>query len=155
LTLNENYLKVIPILKEHSVVTHGDLDQLNVIWNKKEVPFLIDWESAKKMNPTYEIVRTSLRFSGVGTDDFSLSIYTHMLHAYKKHDGLLNNNHIEAALHALSSGTINRLLYNIELASASDSSEERNRACNEIEGVLMSINIKQSQALISQLLKIK
>lgn len=153
LTLNESYLAVIPILKEHSVVTHGDLDQLNIIWSKTDLSALIDWESAKKMNPTYEIVRTSLRFSGGGADNFSLAIYTDMLHTYERHGGLLNKNHIEAALHALFGGTINWILYNIETACASDFSEEKNRACNEIEGIMMSL--VQSQALISQLLKIK
>lgn len=155
LTLNENYQKVIPTLKEHSVVTHCDLDQLNVIWDKKGEPFLLDWESAKKMNPTYEIVRTSLRFRGVGTDHFSLALYTNILRTYEKYGGLLNKNHIEAALQALSSGTINWLLYNIEIACTSEVSEEKNKACKEIEEIIMPMNITRSQALISELLKIK
>lgn len=153
LTLNANYLEVIPLLKEYSVITHGDIDPLNVIWNKTGEPSLIDWESAKKMNPTFEIVRTSLRFSGGGTDNFSQSIYTNMLHTYERNGGLLNKNHIEAALHALYGGVINWMLYKIEFACTSDFSEERNKVCNEMEGFLMTV--ERLQALISQLLKIK
>jgi hypothetical protein len=152
-TLNEKYLAAIPILKEHSVVTHGDLDQLNVIWSNANQPHLIDWESAKRMNPTQEIVRTSLRFSGVGTDNSKLPLYNNMLQIYKKHGGLLNQNHIEAALHALSGGTINWLLYHIESVCTRDIPEEKYRVCSEIEGVLMSI--MPSPPLFSQLLKIR
>lgn len=52
LSVNDNYLAAIPEFKEHTVVTHGDLDQLNVLWNKAGQPILIDWESARKLNPT-------------------------------------------------------------------------------------------------------
>jgi len=60
LSMNESYLSVIPLLLEDTVVTHGDLDQLNILWDKADQPIIIDWESVRKLNPTREIVRASL-----------------------------------------------------------------------------------------------
>lgn len=72
LSVNDSYLAVIQLLKEDVVVTHGDVDQLNVLWDKKDRPILIDWESVRKINPTREIVRTSLGWAGIGNEKFSL-----------------------------------------------------------------------------------
>jgi Ser/Thr protein kinase RdoA (MazF antagonist) len=107
LSVNDSYLATIPVLKEHTVVTHGDLDQLNVLWDKADQPILIDWESARKLNPTREIVRTSLNWSGIGTEDFSLPIYTHMLRTYNQLSGILHINFFNAALNVFFGSMIN------------------------------------------------
>jgi Ser/Thr protein kinase RdoA (MazF antagonist) len=41
-TANEYYLNAIPILKQHLVVSHGDLDPKNVLWDVDNNPILID-----------------------------------------------------------------------------------------------------------------
>lgn len=46
------------ILSEQTVVGHGDLDPKNVLWDDRQEPFLVDWECARKINPTYEILNT-------------------------------------------------------------------------------------------------
>lgn len=151
LTANDSYLAAIPFLKEDTVVTHGDLDQLNVIWNKADEAILIDWESTRKMNPTREIVRTSLGWAGIGNENFSLPTYTRMLHSYNKSGGMLNINQINAALHSVFGSMINWLLYNIEISCTNNVLEEKEVAVKEINSVIMEI--VRLKKLIPTLLK--
>lgn len=152
LSVNESYLAAIPALKEHTVVTHGDLDQLNVLWDKAGQPILIDWESARKLNPTREIVRTSLSWSGIGSENFSLPIYTHMLRTYNQSNGILHINLLNAALNVFFGSMINWLLYNIEPACSGDAPEERDTAIKEVNSTVLMI--ERLNMLIPTLLKI-
>jgi len=147
LTVNDSYLAVIPVLSENTVVTHGDLDQNNILWDKAGQPILIDWESAKKMNPTREIVRTSLSWGGD-----SLSIYTLMLRTYIKSGGILNKNLIDAALHAVFGSMVNWMLFNIEIVCTSDIKEKQDAGIEEIKQVLAAM--VKLKILIPDLLKI-
>lgn len=152
LSLNNKYVDVIPILLENTVVTHGDLNQLNVLWDKADQPILIDWESARKLNPTREIVRACLGWSGVGKNDFSLSIYTQMLRTYIKSGGKLNPTHIHAAFYSSIGSMVHWLLYNIEIACTSDDTKTSNTAIKEVNGVITAIT--QFDILVPDLLKI-
>jgi aminoglycoside phosphotransferase (APT) family kinase protein len=147
----DSYLALIPLLLEHTVVTHGDLNQLNVLWDKADQPILIDWESARKLNPTREIVRASLDWSGIGTENFSLPIYAHVLRTYIKSGGVLNKNHVNAALYSLVGSMVNWMLYNIELACTSDVFSERNTATEQVNWAVMTV--LRFRVLIPDLLK--
>ena len=138
LTVNKKYQDAIPVLKEESVITHGDMDRLNILWQGDE-PKLIDWESARKMNPTHDMIRTSLGWSRVGLEHFSYEIYNKMLEAYKKSGGVLNKQHIEPALTAGFGSMIHWMLYNLDIACTSDSNVEKNTACEQIESVIQSV----------------
>jgi len=150
-TVNKKYHDAIPVLKAESVITHGDMDRLNIIWQGDE-PKIIDWESARKMNPTHDVIRTSLGWSRVGLEQFSFDIYNKMLQTYKKSGGLLNKQHIEPALQAGFGSMIHWMIYNIEIACMSDSDVEKNRACEQIESVMSSM--MKLQDMIPQLLKV-
>lgn len=152
LSVNDSYLEAIPVLKEHTIVTHGDLDQLNVLWNKADQPILIDWESARKLNPTREIVRTSLNWSGIGSENFSLPIFAHMLRTYNQSSSILNITFLNAALNVFFGSMINWMLYNIEPACGSDAPEERDTAIKEVNSTVLMI--KRLNLLIPTLLKI-
>jgi hypothetical protein len=128
------------------------LDQLNVLWDKENRPILIDWESARKLNPTREIVRTSLDWSGIGSENFSLPIYTHMLQTYNKSGGILNGDLLEAALNVFFGSMINWVLYNIKSACDSGISEEKDTAITEVNGTVSMI--ERLYLLIPALLKI-
>ena len=150
LSMNESYLAIIPLLLEDTVITHGDLDQLNVLWDKADQPFLIDWESARKLNPTREIVRTSLNWSGIGAEDFSLPLYASMLNTYTKSGGKLNINHVNAALYSMVGSMVNWMLYNIELACTSDVPSTINTATEEIVWAVRTM--KKFKKLVPDLL---
>jgi thiamine kinase-like enzyme len=153
LSANDSYQAVIPLLKENTVITHGDLDPLNVLWNKEDQPILIDWESARRLNSTRDIVRTSLSWSGcMSTENAALQMYARMLRAYNESGGILNMKHMDASLHSLFGSQINWLLYNIELSCTSDISEERKTAENEINSVLLAM--RKLEIKIPDLLKI-
>ena len=139
LSINNSYMSKISILQEELVLTHGDLDQLNVIWDKTHNPFLIDWESVKKMNRTRDIVRTSLNWSGLGQKNFSLFTYLQMLYAYKKLGGNLNKEHVEAALYSIFGNMINWIIYNIELLSLKQTKTSQEVEILEIDWTLTSM----------------
>lgn len=139
LSLNDSYQNIIPQLLEDPLVTHGYLDQLNVLWDKNEQPILVDWESVRKLNPTREIIRTSLNWSGIGTEDSSLPIYIRMLETYVKSGGILNISHMNAALHSVFGSAINWMLYNIELICTSVVQKERDTAEEEVNSALSSM----------------
>lgn len=40
--INTAYQQTLPLLKRKSVVSHGDLDQKNVLWDCNDTPILID-----------------------------------------------------------------------------------------------------------------
>jgi hypothetical protein len=121
------------------------------LWDKNDQPILVDWESARKLNPTREIVRASLDWSGISTEYFS-PIYIRMLETYIKSGGTLNTNHVNAALHSLFGSAINWMLYNIEIACTSVVQEEKDMAAKEMNGALNSM--MRLQILIPDLLEI-
>ncbi len=140
LSMNDRYHTVIHILKEDTVITHGDLDQLNVLWDKSGQPFLIDWESTRRMNPTRDIIRTSLSwscFNSMSSDDPSFSLYGTMLTTYHQACGMLNKNHIDAALNSVVGSLVFWMLYNINIACTSSILEERDIAVKEVNEVLI------------------
>lgn len=150
LSMNDNYLAIIPLLLEDTIITHGDLDQLNILWDKADHPILIDWESTRRLNPTREIVRASLGWSGIGAEDFSLPLYANMLNTYTKSGGKLNVNHVNAALYSMVGSMVNWMLYNIEIACTSDAPSTRNTATEEVVWAVMSM--KRLKKLLPDLL---
>ncbi len=110
---NKAYVEAIPILKQHLVISHGDLDPKNVLWDVHDNPILIDWESARLINPTYEIINTSLDFS-----NNNQGLFIHMIEEYKKSGSILKD--IETAFAGALGNWINWLSFNIKRSSSSD-----------------------------------
>ncbi|MDP1603841.1 MAG: phosphotransferase [Legionella sp.] len=123
LLANSAYQQAISVLKKHVVVSHGDLDQKNVLWDENDRPVLIDWESARQLNPVYEIVNASLDWSGI-TTEFNPDLFTKMLKAYKKAGGSIDQLSYEASFYGVLGNWINWLVYNIERSCTSDLSEQ-------------------------------
>ena len=136
LDMNDRYLSVISILKGKNVITHGDIFPHNVIWKGADQPYLIDWEAIKKWNPTREAIRTCIAWGRVGNEPLSLSLFELMLKTYIKLGGLLEKNHIEAALNGIYGSTINWLLYNINLVCDNNGGNRNDAAINEINSCL-------------------
>jgi thiamine kinase-like enzyme len=74
LSANQAYQSAIPILKKYIIVSHGDLDQKNVLWGSSNNPILIDLESTCKINPTYDIINTAFYWIGI-TSNFDESLF--------------------------------------------------------------------------------
>jgi thiamine kinase-like enzyme len=112
LIANEACHNAMPTLHSHIIVSHGDLDQKNVLWNRDNNPILIDWESARKINPTYDIINTAFYWSGI-TSNFDKDLFFKMIEAYQKAGGVINKEHVVAAIYG-SFSWIGWLLYNIQ-----------------------------------------
>lgn len=79
---NNLYKQAIPVLNDNLRVTHRDLHHTNVLWDK-DVPWIIDWESAGLMNPMMEIVGYSLEWAGIIVNHtINKPILESLLHAY-------------------------------------------------------------------------
>ena len=135
---NTIYQDTIPLLKEQIVVSHGDLDQKNVLWDKNNNPILIDWECARKLNPTHEIVNAGLDWSGI-TSSFNKDIFIKMMRAYRTSSGHLDKNILQAAFNAVLGNWINWMVYNIERACTAQESEQKTLGIEQVNQVLKTI----------------
>ncbi len=142
LEINESYLGSIEILKKYTAIGHGDLDQKNVLWTDKNKPLLIDWESARKLNPTYEIVNAALDWSGI-TTDLKIDLFHKMLTSYSQSSGLIEKRMVEAAFYGVMGNWINWMVYNI------------NRAVNQTDLEQKNIGIEQVMQVLPTILRVK
>ncbi len=69
------------------VVSHGDLDQKNVLW-KDDTPYLIDWESAGLVSPALEVIGAALSWSGQTIGPPNQAVFAALLHEYCRHADL-------------------------------------------------------------------
>lgn len=141
LKVNEAYQASIPILKQHVVVSHGDLDQKNILWDQDQI-ILIDWESARKLNPTYEIINASLDWSGITTGTFDKELFIKMMHGYCNEGGKINLDHLHAAFHGALGNWVNWMLYNVK------------RSCTTQEPELKALSIEQVNIVLSTITRL-
>ncbi len=137
LAANELYQKAIPALKTHIIVSHGDLDQKNVLWDIDNNPILIDWESACKVNPTYDIINTAFYWSGI-TSNFDKHLFFKMIETYQKSGGVINKDHVIAAIYGAFSW-IGWLVYNIERSCVPGDSEHKTMGIEQVNQTLATI----------------
>lgn len=138
LAINTAYQNTLPQLKQHIVVSHGDLDQKNVLWDEKGSPIVIDWECTRKLNPTYEIVNACLDWSGI-TTHFNRSLFVKMMQAYSTAGGSLDKGLLEAAFNAVLGNWINWMVYNIKRACIEQDCEQKTLGIEQVNQVLKTI----------------
>jgi len=126
LDMNQHYCNSIEVLKKHTVIGHGDLDQKNVLWTEKKEPLLIDWESARQLNPTYEIVNVALDWSGITTINFNINLFHKILNSYADSGGIINKKTLNAAFYGVIGNWINWMVYNIHRSINSSDTEQIN-----------------------------
>lgn len=138
LAVNDDYQNAILILRMHVVVSHGDLDQKNVLWDEMGNPILIDWESAHKLNPTYEIVNASLDWSGI-TTDFDSKLFIKMIEAYQDAGGIIDKRSFEASFYGVLGNWINWMVYNIERACTANTQEQKDLGVEQVNQTIATI----------------
>lgn len=146
LIANEDYIEAIPYLKQNLVISHGDLDPKNVLWDSQNNPHLIDWESARLLKSTYEIINTSLDFCDIA-DNFNQELFIIMLKAY----GTLNKNEIKYVFAGVLGNWINWLVYNAN-RSFSEDEETKKLGADQVQKT-MNIILKV-QNLMPRLIEI-
>ena len=114
----------LPVIARRQVISHGDLDQKNVLWDAGGNPVLIDWESAHRLNPTYEVILEALDWSGI-TAEFDSMLFTQFVGAYTEAGGTVRRDIIEAALHYILGEWLGWLMYNVGRLVNLDDGEQR------------------------------
>lgn len=136
LKANQAFIDAVSVLGKNVVVSHGDLDPKNVLWDDNENPFLIDWESARRLNPTYEIVNASLDWSGI-TTHFDKTIFVKMIEAYQNEKGAFNRNEYEASFYGVLGNWLHWMVFNIKRSI--ENSEKKEQAVLQVEQTLATI----------------
>lgn len=79
------------LLASDMVISHGDLDSKNVMWNKDN-PMIIDWESAGYINPMKDLIDTAIYWSENETGNIDKERFLAFIGEYKKKYGTLQAN---------------------------------------------------------------
>lgn len=111
--INDQYQKAVPLFKNIAVVTHADLDQKNVLWDEQNNPILIDWESLRAINPTYEFLIAALDWSGATAGKLNEEIFLAMFGSYKKAGGKIDLAMLNANFYGIPGNCISWIVYNI------------------------------------------
>lgn len=138
--INEAYQQHIPLLQKTSIVSHGDFDQKNILWDVNANPILIDWESARKINPTQEIISVALDWSGI-TTHLQKELFVEMIRSYLTAGGTIDQKDVHAAFWGILGNWLNWLLYNIQRSLNPDPKklEEKEFSIEHIPQVLKTI----------------
>ncbi len=154
LSLNQKYLEAIPSLKKQSVISHGDLDPKNVLWAAEDQPILIDWESARRLNPTHEIINACLDWSGISLDNnFNQNLFFKMLAAYQNAGRVLDQNLLEPACYAVAGNWIHWMVFNMQRFCETQDSEVLSLSSEQVSQTLRTIVFLENliPALISKI----
>ena len=140
LMLNQKYLDSIPHLKKQSVISHGDLDPKNVLWDAEDQPILIDWESARRLNPTHEIINACFDWSGISLENnFNKNLFFKILEAYQKAGSALDQNLLAPTFYAVAGNWIHWMIFNIQRFCETQDSEVLNLSAEQVSQTLRTI----------------
>lgn len=138
LDVNDKYEKTIPLLNQFLVISHGDLDIKNVLWDNDNNPILIDWEAARVTNPTYEMLIAALDWSGITAGSMRDDIFLAMIKAYKNAGGVVSLDNLQAISRAIPGYCVDWLVYNIK-RSLKNIPEEKNMGLEQVNQTLQTI----------------
>lgn len=114
------------ILTKNMVISHGDLDPKNVMWDGY-TPYIIDWEAAGYVNPYQELLEVVNYWADDGKGSLNKDYFDAIIEAYERHINLRNVawDNVFAGSYA---GMLGWLAYNVKRAlgiEASDDAEIR------------------------------
>ena len=138
IAIKDAYVRSVEPLKQHVVMTHGDLDQKNVLWDEHNQPILIDWEAATFVNPTYDLINTALNWCGIITEQFDQALFVRMIEAYETAGGVIHYALLSAAFDG-ACGWIHWMVYNIERACVLGESEQKTIGIEQVNQTLATL----------------
>jgi Ser/Thr protein kinase RdoA (MazF antagonist) len=131
-------VSAVRVLEKHVVISHGDMDQKNVLWDAAGQPVIIDWESARKLNPTFECVLEALDWSGI-TSRFDSSLFRKFISAYRKEGGMIEGEAIHESFDCILGDWLNWLMYNVGRACDLEDVEQRLLGAEQVDFALSTI----------------
>ena len=144
LEIAQRYSAAIPVLDQHRVISHGDLDQKNVLWDDAGRPLLIDWESARPLNPTHELLQTALEWSGISRQ-FNPQLLRAFLRAYQQGGGVIESECVEPALHHVIGDWLIWLMYVVDRSAIAADPLKRKRGADQFDLVFQTLMRLQDQ----------
>jgi Ser/Thr protein kinase RdoA (MazF antagonist) len=144
LQIAQRYTKAALVLDQHCVMSHGDLDQKNVLWDAAGKPLVIDWESARPLNPTSELLQTGLEWSGI-TGQFDSNMFEAFLGEYQQAGGVIEFRFVEPALHALLGDWLIWLMYVVDRSASASNPVKRKRGADQFDLVFQTLLRLQQQ----------
>ena len=132
-------------LATHQVISHGDLDHKNILWDGEGLPLLIDWESARRLNPSYELLLEALDWGGI-TAHFDPKPFKTILQAYVDAGGVIVEDLIPAASDAIQGAWVSWLLYNVGRAVGLKDTHQRAIGSSQVDLVLSALLRMEKQA---------
>jgi thiamine kinase-like enzyme len=144
LKIANSYTAAMPVLDQHCVISHGDLDQKNVLWDDTGNPLVIDWESARPLNPTYELLQTALEWSGI-TRQLDAQMFEAFVGEYQEAGGVIQVNFVEPALNTLLGDWLIWLMYVVDRSASASNPVKRKRGADQFDLVFQTLLRLQQQ----------
>lgn len=135
----------VVVLERRQVVSHGDLDQKNVLWGDNDSPVLIDWEAARMLNPTREVLEVALDWSGF-LSSFDEAVFGKFIREYQLAGGIMERGEIDAALDAVLGGWLDWLAYNVGRVVNMEDEQQRALGNSQVALALSSITLLERLA---------
>jgi Ser/Thr protein kinase RdoA (MazF antagonist) len=120
------------VLRRHQVISHGDLDHKNVLWDDSGAPLIIDWESARRLNPTYELLLEALDWGGI-TAHFETKPFATFLEAYLDAGGRIVADEVPAVADAIQGTWVIWLMYNVGRAVGLHDARQRAVGLHQVD----------------------
>jgi thiamine kinase-like enzyme len=122
----------LAVLQRDQVVSHGDLDHKNVLWDAADRPLIIDWESARRLNPTYELLLEALDWGGI-TANFETRPFVTFLEAYLEAGGKIVADEVLAVADAIQATWVEWLLFNVGRAVGLHDAQQRAVGLSQVD----------------------
>ncbi len=135
---NDEYQQAVHSFRDISVVSHADLDQKNVLWDENDNPILIDWESVRALNPTYELLIAALDWSGATSGTLNVELFKAIIAAYKKAGGTIDLATLNANFYGIPGNGISWMVYNIR-RSLNMEAEEKELGIEQVNQALKTM----------------
>ncbi len=119
-------------ISKNMVISHRDLDLPNVLWNTKNEPVIIDWESAGLINTSMEVIDTGWNWAG-GQNFFEKEKFITFINTYKENGGELND--FDEAIRADFKAKFEWLEYNLKRACGIECIDEEERELGKKEAI--------------------
>ena len=140
LSWNANAESIIKNLLQHVVVSHGDIDQKNVIWKDSKHPLIIDWESVGKVNPGLELIDAILNWSGLVSGKIDEESINALIAGYKSVGTAIIDNG-EEVLRGCMIKWLSWLEFNMKRAIQVEDKEEQNLRLNQTQNTIRNLKL--------------
>lgn len=121
-------------LAQRMIMSHGDLDAKNVLWDNTQSPYVIDWESAGYLNPTVELIEVAMNWSRNKDGTSDRTRFQALVRSYLQAGGTLSGDALDA-LYGSMGGMLGWLEYNMRRSVDNEvfSRDERHLAQKEVK----------------------